>query len=93
MIGKQAQNFLSMKDGRKIKTYISTPGSGTTNFLKYYPERKILEIGFRSNEVYQYFKVPSSVWDEYREIVLSGDSSGVFFNNRIKDKYLFRKIS
>jgi len=77
----------------KTKNYISTPGSGTTNFLKYYPERKILEIGFRSDEVYQYLKVPSSVWEEYREKVLSGDSSGVFFNKRIKDKYEFRKIS
>ena len=77
----------------KSKTYISTPGSGTTNFLKYYPERKILEIGFRSDEVYQYFKIPSSIWDEYREKVLSGDSSGFFFNNTIKDKYGFSKIS
>jgi len=77
----------------KSKTYISTPGSGTTNFLKYYPERKILEIGFRSEEVYQYLEVPSPVWEEYREKVLSGDSSGVFFNKRIKDKYEFRKIS
>ena len=77
----------------KSKSYISTPGSGTTNFLKYYPERKILEIGFKSGEVYQYLKVPSSVWDEYRDTVLSGDSSGIFFNKRIKDKYEFRKIS
>jgi len=77
----------------KSKSYLSTPGSETTLFLKYYRERKILEIGFRSNEVYQYLKVPSSVWDAYRESVLAGDSSGVFFNKKIKDKYLFRKIS
>jgi len=77
----------------KSKSYFSTPGSGTTLFLKYYPERKILEIGFRSNEVYHYLKVPPSMWDAYRENVLAGGSSGVFFNKRVKDKYVFRKIS
>lgn len=77
----------------KSKIYISTPGSGTTVFIKYYHEGEMLEIGFRSGEVYQYLKIPSSVWDDYRETVLSGNSSGVFFNSRIKDKYQFRKIT
>jgi KTSC domain len=71
--------------------YLGTPGSGTTSYIKYRTERKILEIGFRSQEVYDYFKVPLHLWESYYKEVSGGGSSGKFFNEHIKDKFEFSK--
>ncbi len=73
--------------------YLATPGSTTTNYLKYYPEKKILEIGFRTKETYQYRKVPAGTWKDYYAKVSGGQSSGKFFNEHIKEKYEFNKIT
>lgn len=54
-------------------------------------EREILEIGFRSREVYDYFKVPLQLWQSYYKVVSEGGSSGKFFNEHIKDKFEFAK--
>ena len=73
--------------------YLATPGSTTTLFLKYHPEKKVLEIGFQTREVYHYLKAPLHVWKSYFKEVSAGDSSGKFFNEYIKDKYQFIKIT
>jgi KTSC domain len=73
--------------------YLVTPRSTTTNYLKYYPEKKILEIGFRTNEIYKYQKVPVTVWKDYYTKVSGGQSSGKFFNEHIKEKYEFDKMT
>lgn len=44
----------------------------------------ILEIEFRSG-VYQYFDVPSFVYEE----LVSSDSKGLYFNNNIRGVYNF----
>jgi hypothetical protein len=75
------------------ENYLATGRSGTTIYLKYYPEKKILEIGFRTREVYHYLKLPLQVWKKYYNEVSAGGSSGKFFNAFIKDKYEFNKIT
>jgi hypothetical protein len=73
--------------------YLATGASGTTIYLKYNPEEKILEIGFRTKEVYQYLKLPLQVWKKYYNEVKAGGSSGKFFNEHIRDRYEFNKIT
>jgi hypothetical protein len=75
------------------ENYLATPDSSTTLFLKYYQENEGLEIGFQTREVYQYLKVPLDLWKNYYTEVLAGGSSGKFFNQHIKDKYEFIKIT
>ncbi|HEV8285409.1 MAG TPA: KTSC domain-containing protein [Chitinophagaceae bacterium] len=72
--------------------YLPTPGSVTTLYIKYYPESKNLEIGFRTRSVYKYFKVPLRVWRNYYKAALAG-LSGEFFNEFIRDKYQFERIT
>ena len=73
--------------------YLATPNSETTLYLKYDPGKKVLEIRFRTREVYQYLKVPLRAWKYYYKHVSAGGSSGKFFNEYIKDKYEFNKIT
>jgi len=73
--------------------YLATPGSTTTGYLKYNPETKILEIQFKTKERYHYLRVPLQVWKNYYKEVSTGGSSGKFFNEQIKDKYEFIKIT
>ena len=76
-----------------VENYLATPASGTTLYLKYHPGKKILEIGFRTREVYQYLKFPLQAWELYYKTVQEGNSSGKFFNEHIKEKYKFKKIT
>ena len=50
---------------------------------------RILEIAFRSGGVYQYSKVPSNIYQE----LLAAESHGLYFNEKIKDKYPCIKIN
>lgn len=53
-------------------------------------EDNILEIEFHSgNSVYQYFQVPEQVYDE----LMNASSHGKYFNQYIKNKYRYEKIS
>jgi hypothetical protein len=55
-----------------------------------YAERmKILEIEFSSREVYHYFDVPKKLFVD----LLKADSAGKYFNQCIKGKFRFQKIS
>jgi len=74
-----------------VEKYLATPNSTTTLFLRFYPEKGSLEIGFQTREVYQYLNVPLNLWKNYCQQVLAGGSSGKFFNENIKDKYEFIK--
>ena len=74
------------------ENYLATPGSITTFYIKYYPAKKDLEVGFRTGRVYKYFKVPLSVWKKYYKAAVAG-LSGEFFNQYIRDKYKFERIT
>jgi hypothetical protein len=76
-----------------IGNYLATPTSTTTFYIKYHPETKILEIRFRTTETYHYLRVPLQVWKKYYKAISAGGSSGKFFNEHIKDKYEFIKIT
>ena len=70
------------------KNAIQTPGSGTTIAINYSKAEHVLEVVFIGGKVYHYYGVEPEVWEEYKNVVLSGRSSGTFVNTRIKPHYL-----
>src|SRR5438270_13186650 len=82
-----------MKKRLSRKSAIYTPRSHTTRMINYESIRHVLEVEFINDGVYQYFKVPPSVWKEYKSIVLSEGSSGTFLNKKIKPFYKSEKIT
>jgi len=65
-----------------------TPISGTTAYIDYSNEKQILEVAFRGGHIYQYFGVDIIAWQEYKQVIDSGGSSGKFVNSKIKPIYL-----
>jgi len=53
----------------------------------YDPDIAVLELEFRSGEVYRYFAVPPSV----NAGLLAAPSAGRFFTQRIRDRYSTRR--
>jgi len=72
--------------------YLATPGSKTTLYIKYFPEKNKLEIGFKTGNVYRYSKVPSEIWQDYFKAASDG-LSGEFFNEHIREKFKFERIA
>ncbi|GAA3536930.1 KTSC domain-containing protein [Amycolatopsis ultiminotia] len=54
----------------------------------YDPDRRVLEVGFHDDAVYQYFLVPKRV---YREL-LAAPSHGRYLNLEIKPRYPVRRV-
>jgi hypothetical protein len=75
---------------RKIltnKNRIATPASETTIAVNYSPSSQVLEVVFTGGHTYHYLKVEPEVWEEYKNTLLQGGSSGSFINKRIKPFY------
>ena len=80
------------KKNNMVKNYLATPGSKTTLYIKYYPGKRKLEIGFKTGNVYRYSKVPPQIWEDYFKAASDG-LSGEFFNAHIREKYKFERIA
>ena len=62
-----------------VTNYLATPVSKTTLYIKYYPEKRELEVGFKKGNIYKYSKVPPQTWEDYFKAASNG-LSGEFFN-------------
>jgi hypothetical protein len=62
--------------------------STTLASVSYFPDRRLLELEFRSGAVYQYFDV--SLHD-YHEL-LAADSKGTYFNRHIRNCFPYRQV-
>lgn len=52
--------------------------------IKYYFDRSILEILFKSNaQVWQYFDFPESLWHDFK----GSDSKGKYFHANVRGQY------
>jgi hypothetical protein len=74
------------------KNAICTPTSGTTVMVNYEETDHILEVEFIGGRTYHYIKVPPPVWKEYKNVINSGESSGIFVNSKIKPYYNFYEV-
>lgn len=57
--------------------------------IGYDRSKHVLELEFTSRQVYQYFDVPAALHKE----LLEASSHGSYFNDYIKDQFLFTKVS
>lgn len=55
----------------------------------YNSQAAILEIEFNSGSVYQYYSVPTAIY----EGLMSADSHGRFFHAYIRDVYPYQRVS
>ena len=62
------------------------PSSVVNSFI-YFPETEILRIVYQSGAVYDYFKVPFSIYDKFK----SAKSKGKFLNTVIKPRFRYSK--
>lgn len=63
------------------------PSSVVNSFI-YFPETEILRIVYQSGAVYDYFKVPFTIAENFGK----ASSKGKFLNTVIKPKFRYRKI-
>lgn len=56
--------------------------------IGYDAENEILEVEFNHGGVYQYFDVPSHVYDE----LMDASSHGVYFSANIRNNYTTKKL-
>jgi len=54
----------------------------------YEPSKGVLEIEFRSGEVYEYFLVPESAFSE----LLDAPSAGEYVSNQVRGRYPYRRV-
>ena len=62
--------------------------SSNLKSVGYDPDRRILEVEFNNGDVYQYDRVPASV---YRDLMSAG-SHGTYFSAYVRYNYSYRKI-
>ena len=62
--------------------------SVTLSWVRYSPERLVLEVGFHNGSVYTYFDVPQITCDE----LLSADSKGRYFNHHIRNHFRTQRL-
>jgi hypothetical protein len=55
----------------------------------YDPEFSTLEVEFRNTRSYQYFAVPTQVFEKF----IAAESKGAFFNRHIKPRFPSTKVS
>jgi len=63
--------------------------SSTLATIAYDEIHELLQVEFRSSALYQYFRVPSTV----HEGLLSAPSKGSYFNQEIRGKFRYRRVS
>jgi hypothetical protein len=63
--------------------------SSTLATVAYDEARELLQLGFRSHSVYQYFGVPSAV----HQALLNAPSKGRYFNHSIRGRFPYHLIA
>ena len=56
--------------------------------IGYDPSTNTLEVEFNTGSIYQYYTVPSSIY----EGIMSAGSKGTYLNDHIKGKYPYKRI-
>lgn len=71
---------------------IFTTKSSTIHRVDYNEKDKVMEIEFRSGNVYRYYEVPPRMWKIFQLYIECEGSAGSFFNEYIKSHFSSEKI-
>jgi hypothetical protein len=56
--------------------------------IGYDPKSQTLEVEFQSGAVYQYYTVPSTIYEALR----TATSKGQFLNSQVKDRFPYARV-
>lgn len=73
-------------------TPIFTTKSATIHRVEYIEKDRIMEIEFRSGNVYRYYDVPPRLWKVFLLYIECEGSAGSFFNEYIKNQFTSGKV-
>ena len=76
-----------------MATPVFTTKSSTIHRVSYTEEDKMMEIEFRSGNVYRYYNVPHRMWTIFRLYIECEGSAGSFFNEYIKNQFTSEKLN
>jgi len=79
-------------DVQTMSKALFTTKSSTIHRVEYLEQEKILEIEFRSGNVYRYYNVQPRLWKVFQLYVECEGSAGSFFNEYIKNQFNSEKI-
>jgi hypothetical protein len=63
--------------------------SSVMTFVKYDDDSGELDITFTSGKTYRYLEVPAEIYDG----LLDAESKGEFFNDKIKDAFVYSEVT
>ena len=63
--------------------------SSTLSWVAYSPGPALLEVEFRSGEIYRYFDVPQQTYHQ----LLQAESKGAYLNLNIRKSFSFKRIT
>ena len=72
---------------------VFTSKSSTIHRVDYNEKEKVMEIEFRTGNVYRYYNVPPRMWKIFQLYVECEGSAGSFFNEYIKNQFSWEKIN
>src|SRR5690349_607644 len=71
---------------------VFTTKSSTIHRVDYNEKEKLMEIEFRTGNVYRYYNVPPRMWKIFQLYIECEGSAGSFFNEYIKNQFTSEKM-
>ena len=71
---------------------VFTTKSSTIHRVDYNEKEKVMEIEFRTGNVYRYYNVPPRMWKIFQLYIECEGSAGSFFNEYIKNQFTSEKM-
>ena len=72
---------------------VFTTRSSTIHRVDYLEKDKVMEIEFRSGNVYRYYDVLPRMWKIFQLYIECEGSAGSFFNEYIKNQFTSEKLN
>ena len=72
---------------------VFTTKSSTIHRIDYNEQEKMMEIEFRTGNVYRYYNVPPRMWKIFQLYIECEGSAGSFFNEYLKNQFTSEKMS
>lgn len=86
-------NFLCVSYYCLMSKPVFTTKSSTIHRVDYNEKDKVMEIEFRTGNVYRYYNVPPRMWKIFQLYIECEGSAGSFFNEYIKNQFTSEKVS
>ena len=63
-------------------------GSTVLSWVRYLPDLRLLQVGLRTGQDYEYFEVPAHTYSG----LLQSESKGRYYNLHIRNEFRFQRI-